>query len=56
MTVLTYSISNGIACGFIAYIIVEVSMKRGSKVHPIVYGSALLFILNFVITAMSLIS
>lgn len=53
MTVLTYSISNGIACGFIAYIIVEVSMKRGSKVHPIVYGSALLFILNFVITAMS---
>ena len=51
ITVLSYSISNGIAFGFIAYIIVNVIQGKAKEVHPIVYGSALLFIINFVMTA-----
>ncbi len=51
MTVLTYSISNGLAFGFIAYIIVKVVTKKAKEVHPIVYVSALLFITNFIIAA-----
>jgi len=52
MTVLSYSISNGIAFGFLAYILVHVVQGRAKEVHPIVYGSAALFILNFVMTAL----
>ncbi len=52
MTVLSYSISNGIAFGFLAYILVNVVQGRAKEVHPIVYGSAALFILNFVMTAL----
>lgn len=51
MTVLTYSISNGLAFGFIAYIVVKVALGEANKVHPIVYGSTLLFILSFIIGA-----
>ncbi|HEY4538346.1 MAG TPA: NCS2 family permease [Erysipelothrix sp.] len=51
ITVLSYSISNGIAFGFIAYIIVNLIQGKAKEVHPIVYGSALLFIINFVMTA-----
>lgn len=52
MIVLSYSISNGIAFGFIAYIVVNIVQGKASKVHPIIYGSAALFILNFVIMAL----
>ena len=48
MTVLTYSISNGLAFGFIAYILVKVSENKAKEVHPIVYVSTLLFIINFI--------
>lgn len=51
ITVLSYSISNGIAFGFLAYILVNVVQGRAKKVHPIVYGSALLFVINFIMTA-----
>lgn len=51
MTVLSYSISNGLAFGFIAYIIVKVSEGKFKEVHPIVYVSTILFIINFAIGA-----
>ncbi len=49
--VLTYSISNGLAFGFIAFIIVKVSLGKIKDVHPIVWATSLLFILNFIIEA-----
>lgn len=48
MTVLSYSISNGLAFGFITYVIVEVTLGNWKEVHPIVYGSTALFILSFI--------
>lgn len=52
MAVLTYSISNGLAFGFAAYILVKLSVGKAKEVHPIVYVSGALFIINFVIIAM----
>ena len=52
-TVLTYSISNGLAFGFIAYILVEASLGNFKKIHPIVYVSTALFILNFAMPAIT---
>ncbi len=44
MMVLTFSISDGIAFGFISYVIVMVASKRYREVHPIMYGLAALFV------------
>lgn len=53
MTVLTYSISNGLAFGFITYIIVKLAKGKFREVHPIVYISGFLFALNFVLEAIA---
>lgn len=47
ITVLTYNISNGLAFGFIFYMLVQVCKGNWKKVHPIVYISSVLFILYF---------
>jgi AGZA family xanthine/uracil permease-like MFS transporter len=49
---LTYSISNGIAAGFIFYVIVKVFKGKAKEVHPVLYISAALFLLNFIISAL----
>lgn len=46
-----YSISYGIAAGFIFYVIVKFVKKEIKEVHPILLVSALLFVLNFVLLA-----
>ena len=46
-----YSISYGIAAGFITYCIVKVCRKKASEVHPIVWIVSVLFILDFVCMA-----
>ena len=46
-----YSISYGIAAGFIFYCIVKICKKQFKEVHPILVISTLLFIMNFVILA-----
>lgn len=48
---LCYSISYGIAFGFISYCIVKICKKEASKIHPILWGAAILFILNFILLA-----
>ncbi|HHW46710.1 MAG TPA: NCS2 family permease [Clostridiales bacterium] len=48
---LCYSISYGIAFGFITYCIVKLCKGEAKKLHPILIVSSLLFILNFVILA-----
>jgi len=48
---LSYSISTGIATGFIFYGLVKLCKKEAKDVHPILWGSAFLFILNYVLLA-----
>lgn len=47
----SYSISDGIATGFIAYCIVKVAKGKAKEVHPIIWGASVLFIINFIITS-----
>jgi AGZA family xanthine/uracil permease-like MFS transporter len=47
----SYSISNGIACGFIFYVITKICKGKAKEVHPILYIAAALFLLNFIIGA-----
>ncbi len=49
---LCYSISYGIAAGFITYCIVMICRKKTKEVHPILWGCTALFILNFVLLAL----
>ncbi|WP_027108233.1 NCS2 family permease [Lacticigenium naphthae] len=49
---LAYSISYGIAAGFISYIIVKSVKGKAKKVHPVVWVTASLFIINFAILAL----
>lgn len=48
---LCYSISYGIAAGFIFYCIVKVVKGEAKDVHPVLWVSSFLFILNFIILA-----
>jgi len=46
-----YSISYGIAAGFIFFVIVKFVKREFKDVHPILLVSALLFVLNFILLA-----
>lgn len=48
---LCYSISYGIAFGFVAYIIVKIVRGKTQEIHPVLWVSTLLFIVNFIILA-----
>lgn len=48
---LCYSISYGIAAGFIFYCIIKCLRGEANKIHPILWVSTGLFILNFIILA-----
>ncbi|MDE1549650.1 NCS2 family permease [Jeotgalibaca caeni] len=48
---LTYNISTGIAAGFIFYVIVKVCLGKAKEIHPILWGSTILFLINYVIMA-----
>jgi adenine/guanine/hypoxanthine permease len=53
VTVMTfaYNISYGIAAGFILFCLIKLVKGKGREVHPILYGAAVLFLLNFVFLA-----
>jgi len=48
---LTYSISNGIAAGFIFYVLTKLVRGKGKEVHPLLYVFAGLFLLYFIALA-----
>lgn len=48
---LCYSISYGIAAGFIFYCIVKTVRGKAKEVHPILWVATLLFLINFIILA-----
>jgi len=45
----TYSITNGIGAGFIAYVVLKALSGRTREVRPLMYGAAAAFLLYFVI-------
>ena len=47
----SYSISYGIAGGFITYCLIKTCKGKAKEVHPVIWIVSLLFILDFVITA-----
>ena len=49
----SYSITNGIAFGFLFYAISKIIQKKGKEVHPILYIITVLFMLSFVLTAIA---
>jgi AGZA family xanthine/uracil permease-like MFS transporter len=55
ITIMTfsYNISYGIAAGFIFYCLVKLCSRKINEVHPILLGAALLFLLNFILFAVS---
>lgn len=48
---LCYSISYGIAAGFFFYCLVKICKKQAKEIHPIIWVSTALFVLNFILTA-----
>jgi AGZA family xanthine/uracil permease-like MFS transporter len=48
---LVYSITSGIAMGFIFYIIVKICKKQAKEVSPVLWVATALFILNFILQA-----
>lgn len=46
-----YSISYGIAAGFIFYLLVKICKKKFNEIHPMLVICTILFILNFVVLA-----
>ncbi len=49
---LFYSITDGIAFGFITYVIVKFATKKAKEIHPIMYAVVALFLLKYVISAL----
>lgn len=49
---LCYSISYGIAAGFIFYCVVKVCTGKAKEIHPILWVCTVLFVLNFVLLAL----
>ena len=46
---LCYSITYGIALGFIFYVIVKLAAKKVKEIHPVIWVTTALFVINFVI-------
>ena len=47
-----YSITTGIAVGFIFYCVTKICNKKAKEIHPIMYIVTALFLVNFLITAL----
>jgi AGZA family xanthine/uracil permease-like MFS transporter len=45
----TYSITNGVGAGFISYVVLQVFTGRGRRVHPLLWGVAIVFAIYFAI-------
>ncbi len=48
----TYSIANGVACGFIFYVLTRLVKGQARTVHPLMYIVTILFVANFVFGAL----
>jgi len=49
--ILTYSVSDGLGIGLIAYCIMMLVSKRGKEVPVVIYGVAIFFVFNYLLNA-----
>ncbi len=49
-----YSISTGVAVGFVFFCLAKIFTKKAKEVHPIMYIVTVVFLLNYLITALKL--
>ncbi|VEU83074.1 NCS2 family permease [Acholeplasma hippikon] len=47
--VLSYSVADGIAFGFISYAVAMLAQKRGKEVHPLIYIFSVAFVVYFIL-------
>jgi hypothetical protein len=45
----TFSITDGIAAGFVAYVLIRIFQRQWARVHPLMYASAIAFALYFAV-------
>lgn len=48
-----YSITDGLAFGFISYVIVKLAKGKAKEIHPLMYVIVLLFVIKYVISALT---
>ena len=48
----TYSITNGIGAGFLAYVLIKTVARQGQEVHWLLWGASALFLVYFAIDPM----
>ena len=48
-----YSITDGLALGFIAYVVVKIARLKFKEIHPLMYVIVALFVLKYVLSALS---
>ena len=48
-----YSITDGLAFGFIAYVVVKLAAKKAKDIHPLMYVIVCLFIIKYILSALS---
>lgn len=48
-----YSITDGIAFGFIAYVVVQLAQKKAKEIHPLMYVIVGLFVLKYLLSALT---
>ena len=52
LMILTYSVSDGLGIGLIAYCIMMLVSKRSKEVPVVVYGVAIFFVINYLLNAL----
>ena len=48
-----YSITDGLALGFIAYVVVKIARLKFKEIHPLMYVIVLLFVVKYVLAALT---
>ena len=48
-----YSITDGLAFGFIAYVVVKLATKKAKELHPLMYVIVVLFVIKYILSAMT---
>ncbi len=48
-----YSITDGLAFGFIAYVAVKLAVKKAKEIHPLMYVIVLLFVIKYLLSALT---
>ena len=43
----SYSITNGIGAGFVAYLVIEVAQGRARRIHPLMWVACAMFVVYF---------